>query len=134
MKLFSSLILILLFSLIAFYSGCKDTITVQDLDNIVIPDSSVSYSKYIQPIFSVKCTNAGCHDEYRAGDLSLQTWAEATSSTRIIFPYDPDQSVLVWTIELRSGFPVMPPVGFAYLTPNQILGIKTWIKEGALNN
>ncbi|MBK7377974.1 MAG: hypothetical protein IPJ03_03045 [Ignavibacteriales bacterium] len=134
MKIFLSVILISIFTSLAVLSGCKDTITVQDLDNVVVPDSSVSYSKYIQPIFSVKCANAGCHDEYRAGGLSLLTWAEATSSTRIIFPYDPDQSVLVWTIELRSGFPVMPPVGFPYLTPDQIEGVRTWIKEGALNN
>lgn len=134
MKLFFSLVLAITFASISFYSGCKDTITVQDLDNFVIPDSSVSYSKYIQPIFNVKCANTGCHDEYRAGGLSLLTWAEATSDPRLIFPYDPDQSVLVWTIELRSGFPVMPPVGFPYLTPNQIQGVRTWIQEGALNN
>ena len=135
-KLYSTLFLSLfIFSFIS--SGCKDTVTGSDnIDNIIIPSSNVSFAKYIFPVFNTKCATAGCHDDgTRAGNLSLTGWANATVDPSIIFPGHPENSKLVWAIEGQPGVAPMPPIGFVRpLTPNQIQGIKTWIKEGAKDN
>jgi hypothetical protein len=116
-----------------FYFGCDDTST--DIDDEVIPESNVSYSMHIQPVFNIKCVN--CHGVgIVEGGLDLTNWSGTKADPRIIVDSLPDNSVLVWTIEGRPGFPFMPPVASPYLplTDNQLRGVKTWIAEGAKNN
>ena len=119
--------------LLLIYAGCDDTTT--NVDSNVIPDSNVSYSKHIQPIFNAKCVNCHGVGQTDAG-LDLTTWAGTTANPSVVFPGKPENSNLVFTIEQTSGFPPMPPVDSPYppLTQNQINGVKTWIKEGAKNN
>lgn len=117
------------------FSGCDDTITGKEIDERPIPQSNVSYSKHIQPVLELKCASSGCHnDATRAGGLALTSWAQTTADPIITFPGEPDNSMLVWTIEARAGVPPMPPVGYPPLTADQIRGIRTWIAEGAKNN
>jgi Planctomycete cytochrome C len=123
------------FTLIIFYNGCKDSLTSSNIDNIVIPDSNVSYSQYIQPVFNAKCIS--CHGAGSVeGGVDLTSCGTTTADPRIVFPGEPDNSVLVWTVEGNPSEPLMPPPNSSYppLTQNQINGIKTWIKEGALCN
>ncbi len=134
-KNFFNLAAILIFSACCLVS-CDDTITGKDIDSKIIPSVNVSYIEYIQPVFEVKCNFSGCHeDATRAGGLALTTWAGATADPGIVFPGEPQNSRMVWTIDpgYSSATP-MPPVGYPVLTINQIEGIKTWIKEGAKNN
>ena len=136
MKIYS-LYLVLIFSSIIFYTGCKDTVAgSEDIDSIIIPSSNVSFSEYIQPVFFVKCATSGCHDDgNRAGGLRLTSWANTTIDPSVVFPGKPNNSKLVWAIEGQAGIPPMPPIGFVRpLTPNQIQGISTWVAEGAKNN
>lgn len=115
-------------------TGCKDTVTNQQVDNTVIPASNVLFGKHIQPIFNVKCTSSGCHDdETRAGNYSLTSWTNA-HIPGIINDYEPETSRIVWAVEGQLGSNNMPPFGYPGLTKNQIEGLKTWIKEGAKNN
>ena len=126
------LICIALWILIQF--GCDDTLTVQDVDSREIPDSNVSYQKDIAPIFELKCVS--CHHEGRLeGGVNLTTWSGVVDP-RIVIPGEAETSPLVWSIELRPGFPPMPPLNSSFLplTPKQTKGVKTWIDEGALNN
>jgi hypothetical protein len=119
--------------LTGLFIGCKDQGV--DVDDRIIPDENVSFSQHIQPVFEFHCVP--CHNEQtREGGLSLTSWAAATSDLSIIFPGEPDNSRLVWAIEGRSGVFFMPPIGSPYrpLNQNQINGVKTWIREGALNN
>jgi hypothetical protein len=115
--------------------NCKDTITSNDVDNMVIPDSGVSYSQHIAPVFNAKCVNCHGVGTTEAG-LDLTTWSGTVANPSIVFPGEPDNSSLVWSIEGRPGFPAMPPVGSPYtpLNQNQINGVRIWIAEGALNN
>jgi hypothetical protein len=120
--------------LLTVYYGCKDTVTNEDIDKVIIPDNNISYMKYIQPVFDIKCNNSACHsDETRAADLSLTSYQNATADLSFIFPGQPQNSRLVISIQGSSAFP-MPPVGYPPLTKNQINGIITWVKEGAKNN
>lgn len=113
------------------YVGCDDTLTSTDVDNIVMPDSNVSYAQHIAPVFEVKCVS--CHRvDRREGGVDLSSWSAIRSDPRIVFPGSDSTSVLVWTIEGTPPYPPMPPV--EPLIRNHITGIRTWIREGAENN
>lgn len=129
-----SILTLCVISLITLTS-CDDTITVDDVDKKVIPDSSVSFSQHLYPVLQVKCAFSGCHigPNPQAG-LDLSTWAGTTADPNVVLPGYPELSSMVWTIEGLAGFPPMPPIGYRILTFNQINGIKVWIKEGAPNN
>lgn len=126
-------IILIISAAVLFHPGCDDTTT--NIDDKIIPDSNVSYSLYIQPVFNDKCVN--CHGVGTTeGGLDLTTWSGTVADPSVVFPGKPDNSKLVWTIEQRAGFPPMPPINSPYrqLTFNQIQGVRTWIAEGAQNN
>jgi hypothetical protein len=129
-------ILLVLSSLVFILIGCDDTITVNTVDNKTIPSSNVSFANDIYPVLQVKCAFTGCHaGASPAGGIDLTSYTNVTADPNIVFPYEPDLSRLVWTINGTAGVPEMPPrySGLA-LTENQKQGIITWIKEGAKNN
>jgi hypothetical protein len=135
-RIYKSYIILSFFSIISLilFASCEDTQTIEDIDKIPIPITNVSFSKHIFPVFNVKCNNSGCHnDDSRAGGVSLTTWSNATDP-RIVVKGDPTTSVMVWCIDRLPGAKWMPPDAYPGLTPEQRTGIKTWIKEGALNN
>jgi hypothetical protein len=115
--------------------GCKDSITASDLDSRVMPQSNISFSVDLQPVFELKCANSGCHDDgTRAGGLSLTSCANATSGYIDIMPGHSNTSIIVWAVEGQSGYQ-MPPVGVnKAFTPEQDRGLKKWIDEGAKCN
>jgi hypothetical protein len=92
-------------SLILFAQSCDDSLTSSDIDNIVIPEEA---------------------------GLDLSSWLAATSDPSIIARGSDSTSILVWTIEGFPPYPQMPPPG--RMKENHIQGIRTWIREGALNN
>lgn len=114
-------------------TGCDDSLTAEEVDNIVMPDSNVSYSDHIAVVFEFNCNR--CHNpSLKEGGVDLTTWSGIIADPRIVFPGSDSTSVLVWTIEYRAGFPPMPPFQYPGLVPNHIEGVKTWIREGAKNN
>jgi len=143
------IILILTFVVIVAQS-CDDTLTSSDINNIVMPDSNVSYKAHVAPVFEIKCVP--CHNSQRseAGlDLSswvnatrdltiifpgldLSSWVNATRDLTIIFPGSDSTSILVYAIERIPPYVPMPPN--EWLKRNHINGIRTWIREGAQNN
>jgi len=128
MKFLYSIALILLFVY------CDDTITNQDVDNIIIPDNNVSFSRHIYPLFQVKCFTCHGNGRYEAGlDLTLRS---RFVDGRIVIPGDTITSILVWRINRppRAGFNAMPPLYMPQMNNNQIKGVKIWIVEGAKEN
>ena len=141
MKRVISFTIFILFSSIMFYAGCKDTITAEQVDSVVIPSSNVSYSKYIQPVLNLKCATAGCHDDITiAGGYSMTTWSNTTNPQFVVrisdVKGDTLTSRLVWAITGNPAVSPMPPLysGVKPLTQNQIQGIITWVYEGAKDN
>jgi hypothetical protein len=125
------LLIVLATFVIIISQNCKDTITSTDVDNIVMPDSNVSYSKHIAPVFEVKCVP--CHNDQRSDSgVNLSSWTNVVRDPSIVFPGSDSTSILVWTIERIPPYPPMPPS--EWLKRNHIDGIRTWIREGALNN
>ena len=118
-------------SIILLAQSCDDTLTSTEVNNIVMPDSGVSYSRHIAPVFEVKCVP--CHNSSRKeAGLDLSSWSSATLDPRIIARGSDSTSVLVFSIEGLPPYALMPPSG--RLIDNHIEGIRTWIREGALNN
>ena len=111
--------------------GCKDSTTAPGND-IVFPDSAVSYAAHVQPLFTLRCANSACHDDQsRAGDLSLTSYIAMTSRPGIVVPGNSAGSLLMQKIDGRlphsPGIPII-------INDNQKKGIKKWIDEGARNN
>lgn len=132
MKLFLNILIVIIFFFFLF--SCDDTLTNLDVDNKVIPDSNISFSEHIYPVFQVKCFSCHGNGVFEGGlDLTLHS---RFVDGRIVVPGDTVTSILIWRIDRppRAGFNPMPPEYMPQLTPNQIKGIKTWIAEGALNN
>lgn len=133
-QIYTRILIIFLLFLVTVI-GCDDTLTSGYLDDVIIPDKNVSFSEYIQPVLTVKCSNSGCHDDgTRAGDYSVTNWANVVTPG-VVDAGNAETSRLVWRIE-GLGVEPMPPLGSTVrpLTKNQVEGIKTWITEGAQNN
>lgn len=121
----------LLVCVILIAQNCDDSLTSTDVDNIVMPDSNVSYSKHIAPVFEFKCVP--CHNSQRSeAGLDLSSWVNATRDPSIIFPGSDSTSVLVYSVEKIPPYAPMPPN--EWLKRNHIDGIRIWIREGAKNN
>ena len=127
---------LVLISLLVIQSGCKDSITASDIDNRIMPQSNISFSVDLEPVFQLKCTNSGCHDDgTMAGGLSLTSCVNAKSDPGAIAPYSSKTSRLVWAEESQAGIQPMPPVGVNKpFTSEQDRGLKKWIDEGAKSN
>jgi hypothetical protein len=109
-------------------SSCKDSSNpITKLDEIVFPDTGISYERQVQPLFNVGCAFAGCHDN--ANNLDLTRYLAWYKNPLVIIPGDTSKSTLVWSIEAQPGSPAMPPA--KPLSRNQITGLKRWILEGA---
>jgi len=124
-------ILVIAASALLLIQSCDDTLTSTEVNNIVMPDSNVSYSRHIAPVFEVKCVP--CHNSSRKeAGLDLSSWSSATLDPSIIARGSDSTSILVFSIEGFPPYALMPPSG--RMIDNHIDGIRTWIREGALNN
>lgn len=124
-------IVLSLIILVFISQSCDDSLTSSDVDKIVMPDSNVSYSAHIAPVFEVKCVP--CHNSQRSeAGIDLSSWVNATRDPSIIFPGSDSTSILVYSIERFPPYAPMPPN--EWLKRNHIDGIRTWIREGAKNN
>ena len=115
--------------------ACKTTLSSPTgQTEIVFPASNISYIRYVQPLFNLKCNFSGCHDDgTQAGNLSLTNYFSATAVPGVIVPGDTVHSILIQRIT-GTIQPLMPPPPAPPLNQNQIQGLKKWIAEGAKYN
>lgn len=121
--------LVLLFLII---TACDDTNI--DLESKNIPDTNVSFSTHLLPVFYSKCSIAACHDNAtQAGGIILDSYFNITQPN-LLLRGNPDVSLLVLVVEGRR-------LPFAHTSSRsipfnqkQIQGLITWIKEGAKDN
>jgi hypothetical protein len=100
-----------------------DTIKPAD---VVIPDTPISFSTDIEPIFSAaNCTQ--CHPSMLKPDLTAGKSYASITSLNLVVAEDPDGSTLMQYI--NNGH--QTAVG---MTGTQKALIKKWIEEGAKNN
>jgi hypothetical protein len=119
-------------------SECKDNVITGDSgspSNIVFPtDSTVSYSRHVQPLFNQTCALSSCHDDgQHQSVLKLTDYGNTvTSLPGVVVPRQPDQSTIILRIQGLSG--ARMPLNRNPLNQNQINGMRAWIAAGAKNN
>ena len=134
--IFSKALPFLITGISFFYSllllSCKDQTTQNHTSNIVFPDSNVSFSKYVEPLFQETCLGGGCHGGSQpAANLDLETdmWHSLIDYTpQIVLVRNGNNSPLVKYLDGRLA-PQMP-LRSQPLTTNQINGVKKWSLRG----
>lgn len=99
--------------------------------------AKVDFNRDIRPILSDTCF--ACHgfdEKTREADLRLDTaegaLAELASGGHAIVPGNPEESDLIFRIEVDDPETRMPPKKFGKsLTPAQIATLRQWVAEGA---
>jgi len=96
---------------------------------------TVYFQEQILPLIQSSCGVPGCHDTDPDDDaeFSLRTYNDLLfnpEEDELIIPGNPEDSDIF--DEISDGD--MPPDGFDNLSADQILLIRTWINQGALNN
>lgn len=130
LSLFSALMLVTLSGAVLLSSCDEDG--VGPGDDIVFPDKDVSYAAHVQPYFTLRCANYGCHeDQTRAGNLSLTSYTMLIERPGIVIPRNAQSSLLMQKIDGRLPHPIDVPI---FINENQLKGIETWINEGAKQN
>lgn len=102
----------------------------------VFPDSGLSYTQHIQPIFFEDCaTTPGCHQtSSQAGGLDLESSNPTFLSNNglVVNPFSSVQSILFQTLfnEVSGVSGRMPP-NAPRICDDKINAIETWINAGA---
>ncbi len=115
-------------------SSCKNVVGPSSGTQIIFPNSNVSYTKQVQPLFDQDCSYYGCHDDQTAaGNVDLTSYTNLFSGqVGVVIPKDTVSSILIQVVE-GKGY-IMPPPPVPKLNSNQIHGLKIWIMEGAQFN
>lgn len=129
-----------LFILFSALISCKSSTEANNNDNqTVYPDSGLSFSQHIRPIFIQDCaTIGGCHQTAtQAGGLDLETDPPSFLADHglvvIAFSSTSSNLYLVLFDQLPGVSRRMPPpnVSVSGLEDAKIKAIGTWISEGA---
>ncbi len=122
--------------IIILSTSCGDNFITPNRE-IVFPDSNVSYQNHVQYFLNLKCSYRGCHSaEDKAGgrDMTDYFGLFETANNGLIIKGEPDNSRMVTILRgnpMHLGLYQFPP---GYFSENNVNGIITWIKEGALFN
>ena len=101
-------------------------------EDVVFPESDVSYRTHVQPLFDVGCNFSGCHNTIdRAGNVSLASYFDLLNTPGLVVPGEPGSSLLIQT--LRGQQPHTFSIQ-SIVDENQVEGVATWVEEGASNN
>jgi hypothetical protein len=124
MKIYKTLLLFMVFSLLIFTIGCT---TNPDMTGV----PEVSFKNDVQRILSANCNFEGCHggqgeEESLVGYDNVMSFGEIKAGNA-------HGSKLYRLITGRSG-PKMPPSGYNEISSTDIKTLYIWIEQGAKNN
>jgi hypothetical protein len=124
MKIYKTLLLLMVFSLLIFTIGCT---TNPDMTGV----PEVSFKNDVQRILSANCNFEGCHggqgeEESLVGYDNVMSFGEIKAGNA-------HGSKLYRLITGRSG-PKMPPSGYNEVSSSNIKTLYIWIEQGAKNN
>jgi hypothetical protein len=102
-------------------------------------EAKVSFANDILPLFKWRCGN--CHQSSGAGyeksGLDLNSYEGVMKGTRfgpMVIPRDPESSNLMLLLDWRASPQLRMPHGKKKLSICDRDAVRTWIREGALNN
>jgi len=137
---FLNLVVSILFVSLPGLISCKSSTEANNNDQTVYPDSGLSYSQHIRPIFIQDCASIGsCHQTaIRAGGLDLETDPPDPNFPGnhgpTVVAFNPSQSYLYQVLfdQVPGISRRMPPPNFSVsgLEDAKINAIGTWISEG----
>ncbi len=114
---------------VSLIPACGDGGLISSPDEVIFPDTNVSYSRHVQPLFNVTCNFSGCHStESRAGNLVLTSHFDITIKPGMVVAGQPDRSLLVQVIR---GLSPHSAAFQARINQNHKDGIAQWVLEGA---
>ncbi len=118
--------------------SCSSDNSGMNPDEGAFPDSNLSYTQHIRPIFFEDCaTVPGCHQAgSQAGGLNLESSNPTfigNSGFLVVTPFSAVQSILFQTLfnEVPGISRRMPP-NAPRISDAKINAIETWINEGAI--
>jgi hypothetical protein len=118
--------------------SCKDQTNQSGTSNIIFPDSLVSFSRQVEPLFQQTCAAGGCHGGSQPAanlNLEIDAWHSLIDYLPpIVLVKNGNNSPLVMYIDGSNRRSPRMPLNSQPLTTNQINGVKKWIDEGAKNN
>ncbi len=124
-----------------FFSSCRHT--PQDLgggggggnpgSTDPCDPAKIYFQQQVLPILISNCTLSGCHDDASHQEGVILTTYEKVMSTGDIRPGDPQDSKLYEVIIDNDPGDRMPEPPMSPLSSQQILIIRQWIEQGALN-
>ncbi len=137
----AGIIIVFLFILSATFAllTCKNDSTKPNNDEFNYPDSNLSFTNHIYPIFLRDCAVSDCHQTGNpASGLDLETTTPNFIGQRhglTVFPNDADHSPLYLVLIAPYGGTPRMPLNRMQLPMEKIKAIRTWINEGAsINN
>jgi len=118
-------------SAVAFINGCGQSTTVSDPNQIVFPDTLVSYRNHVQPFIALRC--GPCHgDNIAAGGVRLTSYSYLLfDRPNLIVPNKPSESRVIQVLELTSAH---PSGNIDQIPWEQVQGMRRWVFEGAPSN
>ena len=95
--------------------------------------NKIYFQQQILPILISNCAMSGCHDAASHQDGVVLTTYESVMATADVRPGRPDDSDLYEMITETDPDDRMPPPPRTPLSATQILMVRQWIEQGALN-
>ncbi|MGB5263344.1 MAG: hypothetical protein WBN28_07060 [Lutimonas sp.] len=112
-----------------FLQSCYYDTVIVDEGEIIPPETDVSYSEEIMPIWADYCVN--CHKGNIPPDLRPAVSYDDLLNGYVV-PGDADGSILYQSLLGTNGVSLMPPG--AKLSNTNIALVQAWINQGAKNN
>lgn len=129
MRVLSATACVLAAALIA--AACETGIT--NPQDVVFPESDVSYGRHVKPLLDLGCAFSGCHNDIdRAGGVNFTSYIDLFSMPGLVRPGDSTGSVL-WQTLTRQLPHFAADIG-KLVSAKQAHGVAVWIQEGASNN
>lgn len=131
----NNILIILLFLITLFIISCDDT--AQQIYDYEFPtEGEISFQNHVQPFIKLRCSTSQCHgDNTQAGNRRITdyfSYFQGLNAGGLVVVSEPETSLLLQVIDGRN--PHLSNMRLVPARENQINGIRSWIKAGALNN
>jgi hypothetical protein len=115
-------------ALILFLGSCDDN-ALTSPEDVIFPDSNVSYRAHVAPFLALGCNMSGCHDMPRTENrgIVLRSFGEVRDIRVVNQPGDTNAAL----VQVLYGKVFHPLIQAG---DNQRRGIRQWVIEGAQDN
>jgi hypothetical protein len=109
--------------------SCTDNNVITRPQDVVFPDSSISYLRSVQPFTQITCAFSGCHGD--GSRIVMTNYFTMIGNPGLLIPNKPDISTYVQVLEGKLSH---NNAFYSLINDNHKRGIRRWVLEGARNN